>query len=1183
MRLFLTLIIFVVRVTGFSDSGCMYGWKLDDNGKFCFLNCGNANGGSSWNVYCKSAPLQDSTVIYNSTQNALFMPVGRSLFTSNSSFPFCHILKLLPGHYNQTLSGVLRVGNRSFPDVYATINRTSLCFMLSPQLLQCEMEKSYIGDYRMEDEGATIVIPRKNIVAYLGDFYIDDNGTVFTCSKGVDVSLFQAPRCNYVTMNADDYFMYENGSVYIPSANFIIKLPIYSIVTGDLTQICFPLTVAFLNCRNKMLNFAGSYIFNRDMSATIFDYYTVSKPNEYYLNSIGQLIQCDNNDIESTKTIPKIIYEFYMAIALLSDILLVFTIILRYNLFMLNDHTRCMLNHIVCLILSNISLAANDFYAVRGGWPSYLLFALYYFFSLTASLWLNVIAFDLWRFFTRLHIQPSKRLSGGGSCSRGWKTIAQTFRLTMYHIYCWGVALLLTGLVLGIDLCPLLCQITFGLCPHINHYGWFNNVDSLLLYFYLPFNVLTVSNCIFMVLIVRGVMKASLGTDMVNQRRRQQLFRVSVRLFSLTGFCYVTVLVCSVIIGIDNSLSMYTWYPMTATRQTVPFNTCVTCAIRTFANLKACQSIFNHCTEQPIDMYRLIIVLMLVDQSYMDIGCMQGWRLSECGEYCTVNCADPEKIDRWNVYCETAPAHLGIATYHSVNNSFTMPVGESLLASQQNRCFNVSIQSAQSIRGYLNVSGYYLPSTSNFNNDTLCYPLSPQLLNCKIERTNYGDYYLENNASLIIASKNFTAQLGDFEIDGNKSAITCSQQIKDTQFESPRCNYIIMYSYQYTVNEDGSLIIHQTNLIINIPINSIVIGYLTFICVPLALTYLSCPLKKIFEPRSYVFSRHMEVINYELFVATKPDLYFVSDAMQVTQCVTNNWDLYEKVEEFIFSFLFAVGILSNICLLLTLLMQCRMFTQKDTHTHCMFNHIVSMAMSNLIFSTHRFIATDTIASAYIIFFFDYYFTVAASLWLNALAFDSWRYFSRLSAPRRLQRTWSGKNLRRYLFYNLYCWGIALLLTLGTIIVDFIPGMCDATFGLCPHIRQFSWFNNVDAFLLYFCLPFNVLTLCNLIFLILIARTVHLASIGTELVNNRRKKQIFIITVKLYVLTGFYYTIILACNITIAIENLFMMRTWFISSGLFVAQGIAIFSIYFSKKDTVDVMKNIISRSRNSGT
>ena len=143
----------------------------------------------------------------------------------------------------------------------------------------------------------------------------------------------------------------------------------------------------------------------------------------------------------------------------------------------------------------------------------------------------------------------------------------------------------------------------------------------------------------------------------------------------------------------------------------------------------------------------------------------------------------------------------------------------------------------------------------------------------------------------------------------------------------------------------------------------------------------------------------------------------------------------------------------------------------------------------------------------------HYCFLASFFWMNGLAFELWRTFSKIEMRHK------EKGTKKFLFYAFYGWvSPALIVAIGATgdvlytHSQFVPGYGK---GVC-------WLTNGSGLLLFFGLPLGILLLLNLLLYCLVIKALAITSRSSTLMrqNNNGNKRLFRIYVQLTTIMGF---------------------------------------------------------------
>lgn len=380
------------------------------------------------------------------------------------------------------------------------------CYPLSPQLLNCNLNAIDPCSYSIRDH----TLLHSNFTAELGDYYIDNNGFAYTCKEPIEVSQ-TLPRCTNITLQPNQYTVFANKSVYLKPANVIIKRVKLTIDHQNVATLCYPLTIPFVNCDKKLVFMIGPMYYTNEPNFGIYftNHDQHYKLGEYFYTSGGDdtVILCvPKYNLDESQLISKIFKIFYCV----STTCLIMTLIYQMMSPKLTCHSKCLVCHIVSLVVLYTVLTIGEY--SNKGLPKpqcYTYFFSNYLSAMAAFFWLNVAAYDLWHCFTNLqnfkcHLQR------------------KTYKFVFYSIFAWGMPLLMAIIIVLIDQFQSL-QHFLKMHPGVGLQCWFHDKPSTWVFYYGPLMILTTINLIFFILTIMNIYCEGKGTQLVNKKRKTQL------------------------------------------------------------------------------------------------------------------------------------------------------------------------------------------------------------------------------------------------------------------------------------------------------------------------------------------------------------------------------------------------------------------------------------------------------------------------------------------------------------------------------------------------------------------------------------------------------------------------------------------------------------------------------------
>ncbi|XP_077286697.1 G-protein coupled receptor Mth2-like isoform X2 [Arctopsyche grandis] len=191
--------------------------------------------------------------------------------------------------------------------------------------------------------------------------------------------------------------------------------------------------------------------------------------------------------------------------------------------------------------------------------------------------------------------------------------------------------------------------------------------------------------------------------------------------------------------------------------------------------------------------------------------------------------------------------------------------------------------------------------------------------------------------------------------------------------------------------------------------------------------------------------------------------------------------------------------------------------------------------------------------------------LAAFFWLNVMCIDMSWTFSGIRPPSGSQNE---RERRKFVWYSIYAWGGASLLTLTAIVVDFTPGVPQDSV-LKPNIGVIKcWFKEKEALWLYFYGPMGILLLTNLVLFVYTSIRILILKRGTSALHQadsarhgrgNKNKQRFVLYAKLFLLMGVTW---LTEIISWAVGNSTVLNyLWYITDMINLLRAVFIFIIF----------------------
>ncbi|RVE50886.1 hypothetical protein evm_004453 [Chilo suppressalis] len=264
---------------------------------------------------------------------------------------------------------------------------------------------------------------------------------------------------------------------------------------------------------------------------------------------------------------------------------------------------------------------------------------------------------------------------------------------------------------------------------------------------------------------------------------------------------------------------------------------------------------------------------------------------------------------------------------------------------------------------------------------------------------------------------------------------------------------------------------------------------------------------------------------------------------------------------------YAVGLLLSVPFLLATFMVYAFIPDlRNLHGMCLMAYCAGLMVA-YIFLAYLKVQSGEVGVAMtgclVVAFFVYYFFQTSFFWLNVMCFDIWRTFSGYRGGSNNKR----REVRRFLLYGAYAWGVPLVLascTIGMQFADLPPGVVKPGIG-----SRRCWFEDWLGELVYFFIPVLVLVVCNVVLFTVTSyriRSIHQETAilkGSESARSdklKRDKQRYGLYLKLFVVMGVNWSVELI-SFAVGGSNWY----WILVDISNIALGFFIFFIFVWKK------------------
>ncbi|XP_045459307.1 probable G-protein coupled receptor Mth-like 3 [Melitaea cinxia] len=283
---------------------------------------------------------------------------------------------------------------------------------------------------------------------------------------------------------------------------------------------------------------------------------------------------------------------------------------------------------------------------------------------------------------------------------------------------------------------------------------------------------------------------------------------------------------------------------------------------------------------------------------------------------------------------------------------------------------------------------------------------------------------------------------------------------------------------------------------------------------------------------------------------------------------------------------FVIITISSVCLALTLIVYSVLPELRNLHGRTLICHVSMMLLACACLARVQHSAVEDYRLCTLLGYGIYFGFVAAFSWLNVMCFDIWYTFGSVRTVQPLRK--SASERRRFLWYSLYAWSIAVMLTLTMFLLDRYPisAVLDANIG-----NGACWFGSVQntqsdwPHYIFFVVPMGIVTCVNFILWLLTSR--HCAQVKSEVhrlqagsVGDRAKRRFRIDRAK-YILTGKLWVVMGAGWISELLSTIVSEPQWLwnIVDLFNELQGVFIFLILVVKPKLYYLIRKRIGYSR----
>ncbi|KAG8179555.1 hypothetical protein JTE90_016125 [Oedothorax gibbosus] len=194
-----------------------------------------------------------------------------------------------------------------------------------------------------------------------------------------------------------------------------------------------------------------------------------------------------------------------------------------------------------------------------------------------------------------------------------------------------------------------------------------------------------------------------------------------------------------------------------------------------------------------------------------------------------------------------------------------------------------------------------------------------------------------------------------------------------------------------------------------------------------------------------------------------------------------------------------------------------------------------------------------------------YFLLAAFFCMNTLAFDVWRTLK--MATTKLVMSSQNAKRRQFLYYSIYSWGVPLVITIISVIMDNIratPNWIRPDFGM----HDICWMANEKAKLAFFMIPAFVLFSANTLFFVLSAFIIKTNTMeATSDEERQMARHNFVLYFRLGIMMGVTW---LMNAVGTLVDNYYF---WLASDIMNSLQGLFVFLMFTCSKRVIDHVRD----------
>ena len=321
--------------------------------------------------------------------------------------------------------------------------------------------------------------------------------------------------------------------VQCPEDYFLEGGQCISVGAGNITYDMNCTYISLNSSEFTMLN--NSFVFIESWNDTIL-------PEEYMFSNNGSIIVCSDLTQNYTEniTVPldPLMFKFDEAQAIVSIICQIVSLLFLGSAFIVyallpqlrNMAGKCLMCLVASLFVAHfVFMVGIGQTASRG--PCVFIGVILHYSFLASFFWMNIMAFDIWRAFSRKGSSPSK-----------YELLK---RFAHYSIYAWGTP----GIIVLIALCLDLAGLESYWAPGYGvSFCWISHRYALFLFFVLPMIIIVTLNLVFFVCTIVNIYKVTKATRMVKRTDKAEQSRLVlyVKLASMMGLVWLLAFIAAI-------------------------------------------------------------------------------------------------------------------------------------------------------------------------------------------------------------------------------------------------------------------------------------------------------------------------------------------------------------------------------------------------------------------------------------------------------------------------------------------------------------------------------------------------------------------------------------------------------------------------------------------------------------